>query len=61
MQDPRIHLSESDFMDITGNGAFCNANGDIGQVEFESIMRREMHSYLQVRVGPVISALISTI
>ncbi len=50
MQDPRIHLSESDFMDITGNGALCNAIGDIGQVEFESIMRREMHSYLQVSV-----------
>ncbi len=48
MQDPRIHLSESDFMDITAKGGLRNAVGGIGRVEFESIMRREMHAYLQV-------------
>jgi hypothetical protein len=37
-------------MDITGKGGLYNASGDIGRVEFESIMRREMHAYLQVSI-----------
>ena len=35
-------MSESDFMDITRNGELCNANGEIGQREFQAIMRREV-------------------
>ena len=48
MQDPRIHLSESDFMDIQAKGGLNSTTRGIGRVEFESIMRREMHAYLQV-------------
>jgi hypothetical protein len=35
-------MSESDFVDITRNGELCNARGEIGQGEFQAIMRREV-------------------
>ena len=35
-------MSESDFVDITRNGELCNASGEIGQREFQAIMRREV-------------------
>jgi hypothetical protein len=41
-------MSESDFMDITRNGQLCNANGEIGQREFQSIMRREVQQRRQL-------------
>ncbi len=50
MQDARIHMSESDFVNITRNGELCNAEGEIGIREFEAIMRKEMMSYLQTRL-----------
>ena len=52
-QDHRIHMSESDFMDITRNGEFCNARGEIGQGEFQAIMRREVPPLLQHACGSV--------
>ncbi len=48
LQDHRIHMSESDFVDMTNNGELCNANGGIGSREFESIMRGELIAYIQV-------------
>ncbi len=44
-------MSESDFMDITLNNSLCNEDGEIGQSQFEQIMRHEMHLYLQARMG----------
>ena len=41
-------MSESDYRDMTRNGALCNAAGEIGLREFESIMRGEVITYLQV-------------
>jgi hypothetical protein len=35
-------MSESDFVNITHNGELCNAKGEIGQGEFQAIMRREV-------------------
>ncbi len=35
-------MSESDFVDITRNGELCNSDGEIGQGEFQAIMRREV-------------------
>jgi hypothetical protein len=49
-QDPRIHLSESDFWDLTENGKLCNAAGEIGPKEFENIMRRKIHTFVQTRL-----------
>ena len=49
-QDPRIHLSESDFRDFTRNGALCNPAGEIGPSEFETIMRQEIHIFVQTRL-----------
>jgi hypothetical protein len=43
-------MSESDFMDITRNGKLCNADGEIGSREFETIMRKEVMTYLQTRL-----------
>jgi hypothetical protein len=34
-------MSESDFKDITRNGALCNERGEIGLREFETIVRSE--------------------
>jgi hypothetical protein len=48
-QDPRIHLSESDFLALTLDGALLNPSGEIGPAEFETIMRRELHAYAQAR------------
>jgi hypothetical protein len=48
-QDHRIHMSESDFVGMTRNGALCNEAGEIGAREFESIMRGEIVTYLQAR------------
>ena len=42
-------MSESDFMDMSRNGALCNASGEIGAREFEAIMRGEVVTYIQVR------------
>jgi hypothetical protein len=50
LQDGRIHMAESDFVNITRNGDLCNAKGEIGMREFEAIMRREVMSYLQTRL-----------
>ena len=44
-------MSESDYVDMTRNGALCNAPGEIGSQEFESIMRGEVYAYLQVRLA----------
>ena len=41
-------MSESDFVDMTRNGALCNAAGEIGAGEFEAIMRGEVVAYLQL-------------
>ncbi len=38
-------------MDITLNGTLCNSDGQLGRTEFEQIMRREMHMYLQVHTS----------
>ena len=51
VQDHRIHMSESDFVNMTHNGALCNAAGEIGAQEFEKIMRGEVITYLQVMAG----------
>ena len=48
-QDHRIHMSESDFMDMTRNGALCNEASEIGAREFETILRGEIITYIQVR------------
>jgi hypothetical protein len=45
-------MSESDFVDMTHNGALCNAAGEIGAREFEAIMRGEVITYLQVSARP---------
>ncbi len=37
-------------MDITRNGTLCNADGEIGTKEFETIMRKEVTTYLQTRL-----------
>ncbi len=42
-------------MDITLNNTLCNEKGEIGRVEFEQIMRREMNLYLQVHVCSLVA------
>jgi hypothetical protein len=42
-------MSESDFMDMTHNGSLCNEAGEIGAREFETILRGEIITYIQVR------------
>ena len=43
-------MSESDFVNMTRNGALCNAAGEIGAREFEAILRGDVITYLQVMV-----------
>ncbi len=42
---PRIHVSDSDFMAITRNGALCRPNGGLGPAEFEVVMRDQLRLY----------------
>jgi hypothetical protein len=44
MQDfrPRIHLTESDFNSITANGTYCDASGQLGAPEFDTVMRKQV-------------------
>ncbi len=41
---PRIHLTESDFASITANGALCGPDGQLGAVEFENVMRKQVRN-----------------
>ena len=39
--NPRIHITESDFVSITDDGRLCDANGQLGPAEFEAVIRRQ--------------------
>ena len=41
----------SDFCFITDNGALCDANGTIGEAEFQNIMRLQIRLYTQAERG----------
>ena len=47
---PRIHITDSDFASITHDGALCDATGQLGQAEFEEVIRRQArritHTYI---------------
>lgn len=43
-----IVLTEEDFDEITEQGALCDASGEVGLVEFEEILRRQLKLYVQV-------------
>ena len=47
---PPIYCSASDFASISQNGALCDANGDLGPAEFETIMRQQVRLYTQRQV-----------
>ena len=39
--EPKIHMTDSDFMSITRNGALCGADGRLGREGFELLMREQ--------------------
>ena len=41
---PPIFVSDSDFVAMTKDGALCNAQGHLGPVEFENMMREQVQS-----------------
>ena len=47
---PRIHVTSSDFASITDNGALCDENGQLGPVEFENVIRRQIVEMLQAKL-----------
>ena len=48
---PRIHVTESDFMILTRNGALCDANGTLGFKEFEVCMREQIRFFAQRKLS----------
>ena len=48
MQDfkPAIHLTDSDFQSITAG--LCKPDGQLGPLEFEVVMRRQLRHAVQV-------------
>ncbi len=40
--EPKIHMTDSDFTSITGNGALCGADSRLGREGFEVLMREQV-------------------
>ena len=40
--EPKIHMTDSDFMSLTDNGAMCRADGGLGREGFELLMREQV-------------------
>jgi hypothetical protein len=48
---PRIHLTDSDFQSITKG--LCKTDGELGPVEFEAVMRRQIKQVIQAKLALV--------
>jgi hypothetical protein len=40
---PKLHMTDEDFLSITHNGRLCDAEGGLGLKEFELVMRNQVH------------------
>eukprot|EP00292_Cryptomonas_paramecium_P000167 CAMPEP_0113678112 /NCGR_PEP_ID=MMETSP0038_2-20120614/9720_1 /TAXON_ID=2898 /ORGANISM="Cryptomonas paramecium" /LENGTH=379 /DNA_ID=CAMNT_0000595621 /DNA_START=655 /DNA_END=1791 /DNA_ORIENTATION=- /assembly_acc=CAM_ASM_000170 len=48
--DPKIHLTDLDFMSLTDNLKLCDEDGQLGLKEFEVVMRRQMRQLVQSKL-----------
>jgi hypothetical protein len=48
---PRIHLTDSDFQSITAG--LCTPDGQLGPLEFEAVMRRQIKHATQAKLALV--------
>ncbi len=39
---PKLHITDADFLSITRNGQLCDAEGGLGLKEFELVMRDQV-------------------
>jgi len=39
---PQVHISEDDWDVMTVNGSLLNSSGELGEAEFEMVMRRQV-------------------
>ncbi len=47
---PKLHITNADFLSITRNGQLCDAEGGLGLEEFELVMRDQaMHARARAR------------
>ncbi len=40
--EPKLHMTDEDFLSITQNGQLCDAEGGLGLKEFELVMRNQV-------------------
>ena len=48
---PRIHMTDSDFQSITEG--LLNADGQLGPVQFEAVMKRQIKNVIQTKLALV--------
>ncbi len=39
---PKLHMTDADFLSITRNGELCDEDGGLGTREFELVMREQV-------------------
>ena len=39
---PKLHMTDTDFLSITRNGKLCDDEGGLGEREFELVMREQV-------------------
>jgi hypothetical protein len=39
---PKLHVSDADFLSMTHNGKLCDEEGGLGEREFEQVMREQV-------------------
>jgi hypothetical protein len=39
---PKLHITDADFLSITRNGKLCDEEGGLGEREFELVMREQV-------------------
>ena len=47
---PKLHMTDADFLSITRNGRLCDEEGGLGEREFELVMREQVSPGLQVLI-----------
>ncbi len=41
---PKLHMTDADFLSITRNGKLCDNEGGLGEREFELVMREQVRA-----------------
>lgn len=51
--EPRLHLSEADYDDLTDGRRLCNDEGELDAMQFEVLIQKHLEDFVQVPLLPV--------